>query len=218
MREPTPRFPTLPLRPLHAVLAALVAAIGLVAGPAASLNVPLLDDQVIVDSFPFASVGAEDALGGGKFALNHPEFIDVPYAIFDFTTISDTTNVELEWNFDRLFGGSQPAEITLYLGSDDDGVITVDDRFVGTAIDTRTYTDLTTNRIDVSAIVNDLLSDGPFIAARLEATAAPGTLSDYYGGRFFEPTMTTLPEPGTALLFVMGALTLQLGGRRSPPG
>ena len=35
-------------------------------------SAPLIDNQVIVDNSPFYSQGAEDRLGTGNYALNHP--------------------------------------------------------------------------------------------------------------------------------------------------
>ncbi|MFN0316908.1 MAG: PEP-CTERM sorting domain-containing protein [Burkholderiales bacterium] len=119
--------------------------------------------------------------------------------------------------------GSRPAEITLYVGGDSDGIITTGDRFMGTPVDTRTYSGGETRYFDVTALVNAVLSKGEFFAARLEATAAPDTLrpDEYYGGQFLPPSLeftagaAAIPEPGTLVLLAAGLAGISLRRRRA---
>lgn len=178
--------------------------------------VPLVDNQVIIDNSPFYSQGAEDRLGTGNYALNHPGFIDIPYAIFDFGSVSSVGSAILNWNFGSLFGGSGPAEIKLYVGNDADGVISTSDRFMGVAVDTFTYSGGEVRNFDVTPWVNASLSSGQYFAARLEATVAPDDLVSYYGGQFLTPSLeiSPVPEPETYAMFLVGFGLLGFAVRR----
>jgi len=174
--------------------------------PAAALadTIPLIDNQVIIDNSPFYSVGPEDAIGSGNYALNYPTFIDIPYAIFDFGATSSVSNATLTWNFGSLYGGSGPASITLYAGNDASGTITTADRFMGTAVDTFTVSGGELETFDVTAFVNTALLSGEYFAVRLEATVPPSSLTGYYGGQFLTPSLvatSSVPEPSSLLLF-----------------
>lgn len=183
---------------------------------ATAAAVPLIDNRVIIDRSPFYSQGAEDGLGTGNYALNHPSFIDIPYAIFDFGSVSSVGSAILNWSFSSLFGGSGPAEIKLYAGNDADGVISTSDRFMGSAIDTFTYSGGEVRNFDVTALVNAALSSGQYFAARLEATVAPGDLSGYYGGQFLVPSLeiSPVPEPEAYAMFLVGLGLLGVAARR----
>ena len=189
-----------------------------IAAPVLAAPVPVVDNRVIVDNAPFYSVGAEDLLGGLNFALNAPSFIDIPYVIFDFGAAASVSNAFLTWNFGSLFGGSGPAQITLYVGNDADGAITVADRFMGTAVATSTFAGGELWTVDVTALVNAALASGQFFAARLEATAAPGTLNGFYGGQFLAPSLDAdigrvVPEPGTLALLGLAVAGLAASRR-----
>jgi len=197
-----------------------VLCLGLVAVPtlASADPVSLIANQVIIDNAPFFSVGTEDGLGVANYALNHPHFIDSPYAIFDLGSASSVRSATLTWNFGSLYGGSPPADITLYVGSDADGKITRDDRFTGTSIETFTYSGGERRSHDVTAQLNASLLLGRYFAARLEATIPPGALGTYYGGQFLTPSLSvndlaTVPEPATLTLVAAG-LSLGLVRRR----
>jgi hypothetical protein len=186
---------------------------------AGAAPVTLVSNAVIIDNAPFYSVGAEDTIGGGNFALNHPNFIDVPYAIFDFGSVTSVSGAWLNWNFGSLYGGSGPAQITLYVGHDADGAITTGDRFMGTAIDTFTYSGGEVRNFDVTAYVNASLASGQFFAARFEATVAPGSLNGYYGGNFETPSLeyrdgSTDPVPEPASLLLLGTGIAGMAARR----
>lgn len=183
---------------------------------AGATAVPLVDNRVIIDHSPFYSQGAEDRLGTGNYALNHPGFIDIPYAIFDFGSVSSVGSAILNWNFGSLFGGSGPAEIKLYVGNDADGVISTSDRFMGSAIDTFTYSGGEVRNFNVTALVNAALSSGQYFAARLEATVAPGDLSGYYGGQFLVPSLeiSPVPEPETYAMLLIGLGLLGFSAKR----
>lgn len=183
---------------------------------AVAAAVPLVDNRVIIDNSPFYSQGSEDRLGTGNYALNHPGFIDIPYAIFDLGSVSSVGSAILSWNFGSLFGGSGPAEIKLYVGNDADGVISVSDRFMGVAVDTFTYSGGEVRNFDATAWVNAALSSGQFFAARLEATVAPDDLVGYYGGQFLIPTLeiSPVPEPETYAMFLIGLGLLGFSAKR----
>ena len=193
----------------------LVSAIALAVcalAPAAvsAASAALVDNSVIIDNAPFYSVGSEDQIGSGNYALNHPAFIDIPYAIFDFGTTTSVASAMLTWNFGSLYGGSGPAQIALYVGNDASGTITTADRFMGTVADTATYSGGELRTFDITSFVNTALAGGQFVAARLEATAAPGTLSGYYGGQFLTPSLNfdvgtpAVPEPETYAMLLAG--------------
>ncbi|WP_292917507.1 PEP-CTERM sorting domain-containing protein [Nitrosomonas sp.] len=179
-------------------------------------SAPLIDNQVIVDNSPFYSQGAEDRLGTGNYALNHPGFIDIPYAIFDLGSVSSVGSAILNWNFGSLYGGSGPAEIKLYVGNDADGVISISDRFMGTAIDTFTYSGGEVRNFDVTALLNASLLSGQYFAARLEATVAPDDLTGYYGGQFLIPSLeiSPIPEPETYAMLLVGLGLLGFSAKR----
>lgn len=180
--------------------------------------VPLFANATIIDKAPFYSVGGEDSVGFFNYALNFPTFIDIPYAIFDFGTTTSVGNAMLTWNFDALFGGSGPAEIELYVGTDSDGVITTGDRFEGTMFDTFTYSGGELRTYDVTAAVNAALGIGRYFMARLEVTADPSLLSDYHGGLFMDPSMTMSPVPEPASWAALGlgfAAALRRRARKS---
>jgi hypothetical protein len=85
---------------------------------------------------------------------------------------------------------------------------------MGTPIGTSIYSGGELRSYDVTALVNNALLSGQYFAARLEATAPPGTLSGFYGGQFLVPSLdatagaAAVPEPSTLLLFGMGGLGL----------
>lgn len=197
-------------------LAGIVALAALLPATAMAVSVPLVDNQVIIDNSPFFSVGAEDGLGSGNFALNHPGFIDIPYAIFDLGSTASVGSATLNWNFGSLFGGSGPASITLYVGNDADGLISITDRFMGSAANTATYSGGETVSIDVTSLLNASLLSGQYFAARFEADVAPGSLSGYYGGNFLAPSLeiSPVPEPETYAMLIAGLGILGLSIRR----
>lgn len=170
----------------------------------------LEDNRVIVDNAPFFSVGAEDSLGSGNFALNRAGFIDIPYAIFSFGGATSVANATLNWDFDSLFGDSPPSSIGLYVGNDVDGVITTSDRFMGTLLDTSIYSGGEVGSFDVTSFVNDALGAGQFFAARFEVATAPADVSGVNdGGNFFAPSLNfdqvaAVPEPATWAFMIFG--------------
>lgn len=169
----------------------------------------LVNNAVIIDNAPFYSIGAEDQIGAGNFALNHPGFIDIPYATFSFGGPTSVGSATLTWNFGSLFQSS-PAQITLYVGSDADGAVTTLDRFMGTAINTSLYSGGELFSIDVTSYVNAALSAGQFFAARFEVVTPPNELSTYRGGKFQTPSVeftqgaAGVPEPATWALLIGG--------------
>jgi hypothetical protein len=180
-------------------------------------NITLLGNSVIIDNSPFNSMGLEDEIGTGNFALNHPTFIDVPFAIFDFGGATSVSSATLTWNFLELFGNSGPASISLYAGTDTDGIITPGDRFMGTAIDTFVYSVGVSRTFDVTAWVNAALAGGQYFAVRLEANVAPGDLTGFYGGQFEAPSLdaSSVPEPSTIYGLMLGLGAIALAKRKS---
>lgn len=202
-------------------LIGLIAVAALLPTTAFAGPIPVVNNQVIIDNAPFYSVGPEDSsLGSGNYALNHPGFIDIPYVIFDFGSTTSVSSAILNWNFRALYGGSGAAEITLYVGNDASGTISVGDRFMGTAVDTFTYSGGETRNFDLTSFVNASLLSGQYFAARFEATAAPGTLSGHYGGNFLTPSMdatagtVSVPEPATLALLGLGFAGMVFSKRR----
>ena len=192
------------------ITAAAFEPMALVPAIAAADTASLVSNAVIVDSGPFYSIGAEDVIGSGNYALNHPAFIDIPYATFSFGANTSVNYATLTWNFGTLFN-SGPSQITLYVGSDADGAVTTSDRFMGTAINTATYSGGELASFDVTSFVNAALASNQFFAARFEVTAAPGTLNGYSGGqfgdpsvRFNDPTNGGVPEPASWALMIGG--------------
>ena len=180
-------------------------------------SAPLVGNAVIIDNAPFFNSGG-DGLGSGNYALNHPSFIDIPYAIFDFGTTSSVSSAMLTWNFRSLFGGSGPAQIALYVGNDADGSISIADRFMGTLANVFTYSGGELRTYDVTSYVNSSLGSGRYFAARLEATVPPASLSGYYGGQFDVPSLnyavTATPEPASVLLLGTGLVGVFSVSRR----
>lgn len=183
---------------------------------AMAASVPLIDNQVIIDHNPFYSIGAEDGLGTGNYALNHPGFIDIPYAIFDFGSTASVGSAVLTWNFNSLYGGSGAAQISLYAGNDTDGLISVNDRFNGSFVAVSSFSGGETWSVDVTSLVNSSLGSGQYFAARLEAVLPPSILSGYYGGQFFAPTLeiSPVPEPETYAMLLAGLGLLGFTMRR----
>lgn len=203
-------------RLLRTVLTTVVMASGFLSAKASAQTATLVDNRVIIDNRPFYSIGSEDGLGGANFALNSADFIDIPYAIFDFGSSTTVSNAFLTWNFQSLFS-SPPAQISLYVGNDADGAITIGDRFVGSLADTYVYAGATSRTFDITSFVNSALTSGRYVAARFEATVPPEQLRGYYGGWFDTPSLTynvsTVPEPGTYALMLTGLCTLALAAR-----
>lgn len=197
-------------------LIGITALSALLPATAMAASVPLIDNQVIIDNNPFFSIGAEDHLGVGNYALNHPEFIDIPYAIFDFGSTASVGSAILSWNFNSLFGGSGAAQISLYAGNDADGVISVNDRFNGSFVAVSSFSGGETWSVDVTALVNSSLGSGQYFAARLEAVLPPSILSGYYGGQFFAPSLeiSPVPEPETYAMLLAGLGILGFSLRR----
>ncbi|KPP84841.1 MAG: putative extracellular protein [Rhodobacteraceae bacterium HLUCCA08] len=175
---------------------------------AATLNPT--ENAVILDYAPFNSVGSEDTIGFGNYALNYGTFIDMPYAIFDFGGLSSVSSAVLNLDFLGPYGGSGPTSITLYTGIDTDGVITTLDRFMGIALDSYVYGSAVSRMIDITAEVNASLTTGDDFAIRLEVDAAPGTFSGFAGGQFATPTITY--ETGVAAVPLPAGLPLLGGG------
>ena len=193
------------MKPINKLIS-IVALSALLPTTVFAASVPLVDNQVIIDNAPFFSVGGEDGLGSGNYALNHPNFIDIPYAIFDLGSTTSVSSAVLNWNFGSLFGGSGSASITLYAGNDADGFISVGDRFMGSVANTSVYSGGEVFSIDVTPFVNSSLLSGQYFAARFEADIAPSALSGYYGGNFLTPSLeiSPVPEPETYAMLLAG--------------
>ena len=198
----------------------LVLGLILMAQPVQADPITLAANRVIVDNPPFYSVGGEDVLLGfeGNYALNHPGFIDIPYAIFDFGASSSAMSATLTWVCRSGYDGLD--SITLYVGSDADGVISPADRFMGTAIDTFFARGGEMRVYDVTTYVNAALASGPYFAARLEATVPPDMLTKLYGGFFDAPSLdasgevSPVPEPASLLLCGTGLVGLRAWRKR----
>lgn len=214
------------MRTLSTRLMTAVAFTALALAPAVAFadTATLVNNAVIVDNGPFYSVGAEDNIGSGNYALNFPGFIDIPYATFSFGGPTSVGSATLTWNFDSLFQSSA-AQITLYVGNDADGAVTTLDRFMGTAINTSIYGGGELFSIDVTSYVNAALSAGQFFAARFEVNTPPGDLTGYRGGNFLTPSVTFtqgtagVPEPTSWALMISGfGLAGAALRRRRAPG
>ena len=195
---------------IRPIIVAAVAAITLVPAIASADTATVVNNAVIIDNAPFYSIGGEDGIGGGNYGLNFPAFIDIPYATFSFGANTSVSNATLTWNFGTLFN-SGPSQITLYVGSDADGAVTTSDRFMGTAINTATYSGGESVSFDVTSFVNAALASNQFFAARFEVDAAPGTLTGYSGGQFGDPSVRFndprnggVPEPASWALMIGG--------------
>lgn len=197
-------------------LIGITALSALLSATAMAASVPLIDNQVIIDNNPFYSIGAEDKLGGFNYALNHFEYIDIPYAIFDFGSTASVGSAVLTWNFNSLYGSSGPAQISLYAGNDADGIISVNDRFNGSFVAVNTFSGGETWSVDVTSLVNSSLGSGQYFAARLEAVLPPSVLSGHYGGQFFAPSLeiSPVPEPETYAMLLAGLGILGFSLRR----
>lgn len=183
----------------------------LMAFSAQAATATLVDNAVIVDNAPFYTIDGGDGLGAGNYALNHPSFIDIPYAIFDFGGASSVSSASLSLDYLGPYENASPASITLYAGSDADGSVSVLDRFMGSAIDTYSYLAPESRVIDITAIVNSVLALGDSFAIRLEVADAPGTLTGYLGGQFATPVVTYEQGPGPSAVPLPAGLPL-LGG------
>jgi len=197
-------------------LIGITALSALLPATAMAASVPLVANSVIIDHNPFYSIGAEDTLGTGNWALNHPGYIDIPYAIFDFGSTASVGSAVLTWNFDSLYLSSGTAQIGLYGGNDVDGIISVNDRFNGSFIGISSFSGGETWSLDVTALVNASLGSGQYFAARLEAVLPPSALSGHYGGQFFAPSLeiSPVPEPETYAMLLAGLGILGFSLRR----
>ncbi len=209
------------MRPIFALLIAALWLSG--AQQACATPVPPVQNAVIIDNSPFYSVGPEDQIGTGNYAYNSSGFIDIPYAIFDLGSATSVSSATLTWDFKNLISGSGAASITLYVGNDASGTITTSDRFMGTAIDTFSYSGGEVRTFDVTSYLNASLLSGEFFAARLEATASPSDLNGLVsGGQFLTPSLdvatgspdVAVPEPLTLSLFGAGLAGAVLMRRR----
>ena len=99
----------------------------------------------------------------------------------------------LRWDYLGPYQNSTPADISLYAGSDADGIVSVNDRFSGDYVGTRTFLDPRNSFWNVTSLVNDALLSGSYFGARLEVD---NTSSDFLGGQFANPVLYYIPRGG----------------------